>query len=270
MIRTSRQTPGGALLAIGLILSACSLAACPLLQAETNDQRPLEAADASPLASQHEDAENKEPPHLPPPPGAHAMPKPNRVWVDKKRGTVMVDGYISLRKGMLEMLACPQGTKEHESVVAVYSQAQVVHAALLAIGAETGQPVQWHPKFSPPTGTEIVIEAQWLDTAGKWQKIAAREWVQDVDTDKPMQTNWVFAGSSFWQDKETGEQIYQAEAGDFICVSNFSTATLDIPTESSQVYDGLLFAANTKKIPPLGTPVRLVLKPKLKKAQAAK
>ena len=191
------------------------------------------------------------------------MPKPHRVWVDKQQGTVIVDGYISLREGMLEMFACPQGTKEHESVVSVYSRAQVVHAALLAVGAKTGQPVKWDPEFAPPTGTEIIIEAQWQDGAGKWQKISARQWVKDVKTDKLMQTNWVFAGSGFWKNEETGEEFYQAESGDFICVSNFSTATLDIPTESSQVNDGLMFEANTEKIPPLGTPVRLVLKPKL-------
>ena len=54
-----------------------------------------------------------------------------------------------------------------------------------------------------------------------------------------------------------------AESGDFICVSNFTTAMLDIPVESSQSNEGLLFEADTKKIPPLGTPIRMVLTPKL-------
>jgi hypothetical protein len=52
-------------------------------------------------------------------------------------------------------------------------------------------------------------------------------------------------------------------------VSNFTTATLDIPAESSQVNEGLLFEAFAEKIPPLGTPVRLVLKPKLKQNASA-
>ncbi|GIW99335.1 MAG: hypothetical protein KatS3mg111_2668 [Pirellulaceae bacterium] len=50
-----------------------------------------------------------------------------------------------------------------------------------------------------------------------------------------------------------------AEGGDLICVSNFSTATLDVPFESSQVNAGLMFAAFTERIPERGTPVRLVL-----------
>ena len=58
-----------------------------------------------------------------------------------------------------------------------------------------------------------------------------------------------------------------AEAGDFICVSNFTTATLDVPIESSQSNEGLLFEANTDRIPELGTPVRLVLKPVLEEEE---
>ncbi len=41
-----------------------------------------------------------------------------------------------------------------------------------------------------------------------------------------------------------------AESGDLICVSNFTTAMLDIPIESSQSNEGLMFEASTGKIPP--------------------
>src|SRR5690606_33238231 len=72
---------------------------------------------------------------------------------------------------------------------------------------------------------------------------------------------WVFAGSGFWLDEETGKQHYQAESGDVICVSNFSSAMLDVPAESTNANAGLFFEAFTERIPPLGTPVRLVLTP---------
>lgn len=216
-------------------------------------------------AAEEPESEPAELPRLPAPEGATAMPEPNLVWIDPKQGIVMVDGYISLQDGMLEMFACPVGTKEHESIVAVESSAQVVHAALLAVGAKAGTPVQFDPEFKPPTGTEIEIEVRWQDEAGEWQSTDARQWITDIKTEQPMAHPWVFAGSEFYQDEETGDEYYLAEMGDFICVSNFSTATLDIPVESSQVNEGLLFEANAAKIPPLGTPVRLVLKPKLEK-----
>src|SRR5436853_2750650 len=46
------------------------------------------------------------------------------VWLDEKRKAVVVDGQVCLREGQLEMFACPRGTKEHESIVALNCQAQ--------------------------------------------------------------------------------------------------------------------------------------------------
>jgi hypothetical protein len=56
-----------------------------------------------------------------------------------------------------------------------------------------------------------------------------------------------------------------AEGGDFICVSNFASAMLDVPIRSSDSNEELQFEANPDQIPILGTPVRLVLTPKLEK-----
>ncbi|MEX0978835.1 MAG: YdjY domain-containing protein, partial [Pirellulales bacterium] len=58
---------------------------------------------------------------------------------------------------------------------------------------------------------------------------------------------------------------YLAESGDFICVSNFPSAMLDLPVKSSQANESLLYEAFTDRIPPVGTRVRLVLTPKAKK-----
>lgn len=206
------------------------------------------------------------------PPGMKRLSEKDRVWVDTKRHLVVADGYIAMRQGQLEMFACPAGTKEHESVVGLLAKAQDVHAGLLAAGAKTGKPVEWEPEFKPPTGSEIEIHALWFDQDGKKKSIDARQWcVRWGKEKKPLDVNWVFAGSSFWKDPDTGENRYQAEAGDLVCLSNFTTATLDIPIQSSQVNSGLLFVANTDLIPPEMTPVRLVfkvVKPEKPSAQA--
>lgn len=206
------------------------------------------------------------PPKLPAPEGATRLSPKFDVWVDAKRGAVLVDGQVSLRRGMLEMFACIRNTKEHESIVTADTQAFLVHAGLLRLGAEPGHPAQFVPEFKPPAGTEIEVTVEWRDEQGKPQTAKAQDWIRDLKTGKAMTYPWVFAGSRFWTDEETGKQFYQAEGGDFICVSNFGTASLDIPVESSQSNDALEFEAFTERIPPLGTPVRLVLKPLLKKA----
>jgi hypothetical protein len=194
------------------------------------------------------------------PPGMTRLDKLSRVWADRKAGRVVVDGYVALRAGQLEMLACPVGTKEHESVVAVFAKAQVVHAGLLAIGAKSGTPVSWEPTYKAPTGSEIQVFALWKDADGKKHSIDTRKWVHELGTEKgTLGTNFIFAGSKMWKDPDTGEERYLAESGDLICVSNFATATLDIPLDSSHVNSGLMFAAMTNDIPPEGTPIRLVL-----------
>jgi hypothetical protein len=67
-----------------------------------------------------------------------------------------------------------------------------------------------------------------------------------------------------YKDEETGEEHYMADSsGELICVSNFPTATLDVPIESSDSDAALMFEAFTEHIPPLGTPVTMVLTPKL-------
>jgi hypothetical protein len=209
-------------------------------------------------------------PKLPDPEDAKKVPGPDQVWVDAKKRQVLVDGYVSLREGYLEMFACLEGTKEHESVVAVRTRAKTVHAALLVIGAVPGAPVQFRPKFRPPTGAEIDVEVRWLDDKGKWKSAKAQDWVRQGKSKKPMKQPWVFAGSTFSKDPTSGKEFYMAEGGDFICVSNFTSAMLDVPMESSDSNEGLLFEANPEKIPILGTPVRLALTPKLEKGKEAK
>ncbi|MEM8667866.1 MAG: YdjY domain-containing protein [Planctomycetota bacterium] len=195
------------------------------------------------------------------PPSATQLSK-ERVWIDRKNQRVYVDGYVAMREGPLEMFACPIGTKEHESIVATLAKSSDVHAALLAIGAQKGTPVSYVPKFVPATGQRIRVWVCYRDKKEKFQVIDARRWIQRNGKPKEhMESDWVFAGSGFWKDPADGREYYRADSGDMICVSNFSTAMLDIPIASSADADDLLFIPFTDRIPDRGTPVRLVFIP---------
>ena len=124
------------------------------------------------------------------------------------------------------MFACLKGTKEHESIVAVPTKAHVVHAALVALGAEAGSPAQFVPQYQPAHGPRVDVTLFWTDAKGKRQRAAAQDWIRNVKTGKPMTEYWVFGGSGFWKDETTGEQFYKAEDGDFICISNFAAPCL--------------------------------------------
>ena len=185
------------------------------------------------------------------------------VWVDGKRKRVVMRGEICLNRGALEMFACLKGTKEHESIVAVDAPAKLAHAGLLAVGAEVGGPVEFDPQYKPASGTEVEVLVIWADERGRWHQVRAEEWIRNIRTEKELAHPFVFAGSGFWRDERTGEEYYMAEAGDFICVSNFPSAMLDLTIESSQSTEQLLFQAWEERIPPLETKVFVVLVPKL-------
>lgn len=187
------------------------------------------------------------------------LSKSDRVWLDPVRKEVVVAGTVVLDRGPIELFACPKGTKEHEAVIAVDSKAQIVHAGLLAIGLEPGSPVSFDPEYTAAEGPAVRIRLRWKDAGGKPREADARQWIRDTRTNQPLASDWVFVGSSFWKDESTGEEFYQADGGDLVCVSNFPTATLDLPISSSQSNEALVFEAMEGSVPPKGTEVEMIL-----------
>lgn len=196
-----------------------------------------------------------------PPAGAKPLSRTSRLWVDPGKHRVYVDGYVALREGALEMFACPVGTKEHESLVAVLARPSYVHAALLAADANPGTPAKFRPQFESPTGQVIRIWVCWYDQDGTFQVVDARQWVLDSKTQKALDAEWVFAGSGFWKDPDSGKERYLADSGDMICVSNFASAMLDISMASSAETDLLQFEPMSKQIPERYTPIRMIMVP---------
>lgn len=224
----------GLLLVMGLVLAA--------------------AAWGQPDDSQRGDANASPDPH----PELTRLSPSEKVWLDREGGRVVVGGEVVLQRGQIEFFACPRRTKEHESVVAVDASARLVHTGLLAIGLQAGEPVQFAPEYRAARGPLVRVTVQWTDAEGRPQSRDAREWIRNTRTGEAMETDWVFAGSSFWRDEATGEEYYQADGGDLVCVSNFPTATLDLPIASSQSNEALLFEVFDSRVPARGTPVELV------------
>ena len=167
-------------------------------------------------------------------------------------------------------LACA-GSKEHEAIISTPVKPSLCHAALLAAGAESGSPARFRPNYEPARGDQIDITLVWTDAKKQRRTAKAQDWILDVKSKKAMASSWVFAGSQFYRDPDTQTNIYLADAeGNLICVSNFTNAMLDLPIASSEANDELLFQAYTERIPPIGTPVTMILTPKKAAAKPAK
>lgn len=185
------------------------------------------------------------------------------IWIDPQEKKVVLVAAVCQRKVPLELFACVEGTKEYESIVAVPVRAEMIHAALLAVGANPGHPVQFGDKYVAAAGPVIDITLFWKDEQGKTQTARAQDWVREVRTHEAMTQPWVFGGSQLVKDEETGKTYYTADSsGDLICVSNFPDATMDVPVQSTDSDDALLFEAFTEHIPNRGTPVTMVLAPR--------
>lgn len=148
----------------------------------------------------------------------------------------------------------------------------LLHSGLLAIGALQGSPVKYHPAFQPPTGEKIDITLLWKDKQGRTRKVNAREWVAEagkhVETvlpdgtvrkeKKTMETGWVFTGSVLYRDEDGMNRYIANETGEMVGLSNFVGSILDVPIQSTDSNDALLFEPYTSRIPPLGTAVTMI------------
>jgi len=184
--------------------------------------------------------------------------------IDGARRRVIVPAVVSFREGPLELFLCRRNTKEHESVLTADIDARHLHAALLAAGAVQGTPVKFEPNYQPAKGSPVRVLVRYK-VDGQEKTVDAREWVRESKTQKQLTLDWVFAGSFFFKTPpdEKGEQreLYAANGGDIVCVSNFPEAMLDLPVESPAENDALQFEAFTERIPPLGTKLELILEP---------
>jgi hypothetical protein len=170
-----------------------------------------------------------------------------------------VDGHVVLRCGPVEFLACWPG-KEHESIVLLDAAATHVYMALGLIGLKPGHPPQWDEArgcFGPPTGDLIDLTIEWSD-GGRRRTAAGFEWLREIEYARtPIDRPWVFAGSRALRDGTLSAD----RSGEGIAVVDKPDSLLAL-SRSHVSRDAELWAqANTPAIPPVHTPVRIVLRP---------
>lgn len=193
------------------------------------------------------------------------------AWLDPKNKQVVLVGeackadyplefFVTTRMRAYESVLVIDGDRRQEGQMSVFQQ---IELALILCGAKPGHPSYYKDeKTTVATGDEIAIEVRWKNKSGKIEKIDAREWIRDKRTMKPPVKNWVFAGSRFADDGEGGKR-FLGDSGDFVCVLNNPIAMLDLPLVSASAIEDRSFEANREKLPDPGTPVTIVMVPKV-------
>lgn len=179
------------------------------------------------------------------------------ITIDREKKTVTVDGFISPRMETLELFACGNGVREHEAVVSAKARPRDINMAMIMLGTAPGHGAVWTKdgKFLPPYGPVYRVFVTYEDEKGRTKRVEAHEMLKDATTGKVVKPmTWVFAGGA----SRKGHFIPDYE-GTVVCLANFEAPILDVPFASSAKNSELLYAANEKAIPKVGTPVKLIL-----------
>ena len=167
------------------------------------------------------------------------------------------------------------GGRDHESLVSTRARASHIHAGLLLLGLEPGEPGTWDESYdenaerwtstpTPPEGPGVAIELRWADPAtGEEHTAEPRDWIRNIDTDEAFPDGvWRFAGSLFVI--RQGRERYDADfTGTIVGLCQFGSEVLGFeqPFHHDQAYEHPIWFARNEAVPPFGTEIRVRLVP---------
>jgi hypothetical protein len=217
--------------------------------------------------------------------------------IDFERRCVDLEATVCLDEGLLELVACTKGSKEHESIVAVAARPMHIHTALLLLGAKNGNPEMRKQVGEeekrwvdiPPRGDPIAVFLVTTNKDGKAIErpisdfiVRSSERVDEVDGAiiiAPKQTSehangrearfphtFLFAGSHL-RDKGAGPRQYLADlSGNVISIATFGDELLCLPFHQTRDNGALMWRVKPESLPKAGTKVTLRLR--LKKSNS--
>jgi hypothetical protein len=190
---------------------------------------------------------------------------------------VDIEATVCLDKGLLELVACTKGSKEHESIVAVEAKPMHIHTALLVLGATNGHPAMRRPLNPagtgwidiPPSGDPIKVSLVFQDADGQPVEHAISEFVAgsalesgvgDGNEAAGFPDTFLFAGSHL-RDNGDGPRTYLAdESGHVISIATFGDELLCMDGMHAHANDALMWQINPTNLPPVGAKVTLRLR----------
>jgi hypothetical protein len=194
-----------------------------------------------------------------------------RVVVDTGARVITAPCRVNQRKGMIEYLAVAAEGKLHESVLQVDAEPLHLHVALLLLGLEPGPRPRYQGDPLSPLGvrkkgtaggeSNPLPERAWVEARVSWQaggrerEARLEELAWDIPASQPMApVAWLFTGAAV-----PGRGPWTMEERSVVATYRDPDAVLNNPLPSGG--DDTVYKANERLIPPVGTPVTLLLRP---------
>ncbi len=192
------------------------------------------------------------------------------IAVHAATGRVEIQAFVCLDGGWLEQVACSPDTREHEALVVVMARPSSIHAALLIAGLEPGSPGQWRYEDGtvsvvPPTGDRVDVLVRY-ERNGRSIEEPIGSWIIGVTDDRPFpDVPWVFAGSVFAENPdwmEPGEHYVADLSGSIVGLVTFGDEIIGFGQvmADQETVQAMQWQVDTDHVPPIGTPVTLILR----------
>ena len=218
------------------------------------------------------DAEAQAPP---PQRGEKTTPKGYRLNLEER--CVDVDARVCLHEGLLELIACTKGTKEHESIVAIEAQPKMLHLALLLLGVNAGHPPGQRPLDDagkrwidvPATGDPVEVSLVYPGEDGKIVERPIKEFLRNKEGAGFPTSTFLFAGSRLiaGRNGENGPRTYLCDqTGNVISIASFGDELLCLRGRHSHANHALTWSVSPGDLPPVDAKVILRLRPLKKPA----
>ncbi|HET6246348.1 MAG TPA: FG-GAP-like repeat-containing protein [Tepidisphaeraceae bacterium] len=200
-------------------------------------------------------------------------PPTAKIVVDLPHKTIRIPARIAPRKLAylkdiypLEVIACwphPLGQKAHETVVNFDAKPSDIHNALVAMGLKPGHPDAGPGKPSQGPEVDITISIPGLD--GKPRELPLEKVMAEPRTGKPLpKIKWIFTGSSMVKpDPDKPTELYGADmTGTLISIVPVTDETVFQTNLTMKEEPLLKLEDNINVLPPVGTPVELIIRAK--------
>ena len=190
-----------------------------------------------------------------------------KVLLDKAARRIEVPMRVNMVKGILEYIAVTTNGKLHESLLEMQAVPSHLHLAMLLLDLETNEYVPQKDAGRRMTreGSRVRLYVERAtNTPGVVERVPVESWLLNRKTKKPGKAvDWLFSGSIFWDSSyaSDGSRSVIGLVPDDTCVL---TTTSDIGNPYHGA--GLGYDVNTKAVPAIGTPVKLVIEPVAKKS----
>jgi hypothetical protein len=184
-----------------------------------------------------------------------------QVVLDMKARSVVAQGRVNMRKGIIEYLAVAPEGKRHESVLILDADPLHLQVALLLLGLEPGGGLSLQGDTSAPRGPGLVARVRWR-AEGRERETRLEEFAWDIPRRRPMEAiSWIFSGLN------SPEPRLAAAEGSLIASYRDPKAVLNNPLPTGA--DDTVYKANERLVPPVGTSVTVTLRPAEKAALGA-